>query len=102
VSFIPFFSKPKRVYQNILAFRTLNTLIRAWVERDKDGPYDQEDYKEINAYVLANRQTIDLQAMIDTAEMLTKDFPRIVAVEVMNGSKTNGVIINRGSYDHYC
>ena len=102
MSFIPFFSKPKRVYQNILAFRTLNTVIRAWVERDKDGPYDQEDYKEINAYVLANRQTIDLQAMIDTAEMLTKDFPRIVAVEVMNGSKTNGVIINRGSYDHYC
>ena len=100
MSFIPFFSKPKRMYQNILAFRTLNTVIRTWVERDENGPIDQEDYKEIYAYVQANRQTIDLQAMIDTAEMLTKDFPRIVAVEVMNGSKTNGVIINRGNYDY--
>jgi hypothetical protein len=100
MSFIPFFSKPRRMYQNILAFRTLNTVIRTWVERDENGPIDQEDYKEIHAYVLANRQTIDLQAMIDTAEMLTKDFPRIVAVEVMNGSKTNGVIITRGNCDY--
>ena len=89
------FSKPKpqRLYENILTFRTLNTNIRTWVERDKDGPYDQEDYREINAYVQANRQVIDSQAMIDTAEMMTKEFPRIVAVEVMNGSRTNGVII---------
>ena len=100
MSFLPFFSRPKRMYQNILAFRTLNTVIRTWVERDATGPIDQEDYKEIHAYVLANRQTIDLQAMIDTAEMLTKDFPRIVAVEVMNGSKTNGIIITRGNCDY--
>ena len=88
------------MYQNILAFRTLNTVIRVWVERDQNGPIDQDDFKEIDAYVLANRQTIDRRRMIDTAEMLTKDFPRIVAVEVMNGSKTNGVIITRGSYDY--
>jgi hypothetical protein len=95
MSFLPMFSKPKpqRLYENILTFRTLNTNIRTWVERDKDGPYDQEDYREINAYVQANRQVIDSQAMIDTAEMMTKEFPRIVAVEVMNGSRTNGVII---------
>jgi hypothetical protein len=95
MSFLPYFSKPKpqRLYENILAFRTLHTVIRTWVERDKDGPYDQEDYKDINAYVQSKRQVIDSQAMIDTAEMLTKDFPRIVAVEVMNGSRTNGVII---------
>jgi len=93
VSFLPLFSKPQRLYENILAFRTLNTVIRTWVERDKSGPYDQEDYKEINAYIQEHRQTIDLQAMIDTAEMLTKAFPRICAVEVMNGSKTNGVLI---------
>jgi hypothetical protein len=85
--------KPQRLYENILAFRTLNTVIRTWVEREKHGPIDQEDYKEINDYIQANRQTIDLQAMIDTAEMLTKAFPRICAVEVMNGSKTNGVLI---------
>ena len=95
MSFLPYFSKPKpqRLYENILAFRTLHTVIRTWVEREKQGPYDQEDYKDINAYVQANRQVIDSQAMIDTAEMMTKDFPRIVAVEVMNGSRTNGVII---------
>lgn len=95
MSFIPLFSKPKkeRLYENILAFRTLNTVIRTWVDREKDGPIDQEDYKEINAYVQANRQTIDLQAMIDTAEMISREFPRISAIEVMNGSKTNGVLI---------
>jgi len=87
------FSKPQRLYENILAFRTLNTVIRTWVEREKHGPIDQEDYKEINAYIQEHRQEIDLQAMIDTAEMLTKAFPRICAVEVMNGSKTNGVLI---------
>ena len=93
MSFLPCFSKPQRLYENILAFRTLNTVIRTWVEREQKGPYDQDDYKEINAYIQLNRQTIDLQAMIDTAEMLTKAFPRICAVEVMNGSKTNGVLI---------
>jgi hypothetical protein len=93
MSFLPYFSKPQRLYENILAFRTLHTVIRTWVERDKGGPNDQEDYKDINAYVQANRQVIDSQAMIDTAEMLTKEFPRICAVEVMNGSRTNGVII---------
>jgi hypothetical protein len=87
------FSRPQRLYENILTFRTLSTNIRTWVERDKRGPNDQEDFVTINAYVQANRQVIDSQAMIDTAEMLTKDFPRIVAVEVQNGSRTNGVII---------
>lgn len=85
--------KPQRVYENILSFRTLNTNIRTWVERGPKGPIDQEDYKEINAFVQEHRQTIDLQAMIDTAEMLTKAFPRICAVEVQNGSRTNGVLI---------
>jgi hypothetical protein len=95
MSFLPYFSKPKpqRLYENILAFRTLNTVIRTWVEREKEGPIDQDDHKEINAFIQEHRQTIDLQAMIETAEMLTKKFPRICAVEVMNGSKTNGVLI---------
>jgi len=85
--------KPQRLYENILSFRTLSTVIRTWVEREKDGPIDQEDYVIINVYVQANRQVIDTQSMIDTAEMMTKAFPRICAVEVMNGSKTNGVLI---------
>jgi hypothetical protein len=95
MSFLPCFCKPKpqRLYENILAFRTLSTVIRTWVEREPSGPIDQEDYVTINAYVQTNRQVIDSQAMIDTAEMLTKAFPRICAVEVMNGSRTNGVLI---------
>jgi hypothetical protein len=95
MSFLAYFSKPKpqRLYENILSFRTLSTVIRTWVEREKDGPIDQEDYVTINAYVQANRQVIDTQSMIDTAEMMTKAFPRICAVEVMNGSRTNGVLI---------
>ena len=93
MSFLPLFAKPQRLYENILAFRTLNTVIRTWVEREKTGPGDTEDYQEINAYVQANRQVIDAQELIDTAEMMTKAFPRIVAVEVLTGSKTNGVLI---------
>ena len=93
MSFLPLFAKPQRLYENILAFRTLNTVIRTWVERDKTGPSDTEDYQEINAYLQANRQVIDTQELIDTAEMVTKAFPRVVAVEVLTGSKTNGVLI---------
>lgn len=93
MSFLPLFSRPQRLYENILSFRTLSTYIRTWVERDKQGPDDQEDFAAINAYVQANRHAVDSQPMIETAEMLTREFPRICAVEVMNGSRTNGVLI---------
>lgn len=94
MSFLSYFSKPKpqRLYDNILAFRTLHTVIRTWVEREKEGPSDTADFQEINAYVQANRQAIDAQELIDTAEMMTKAFPRIVAVEVLTGSKTYGFL----------
>jgi hypothetical protein len=92
MSFIPLFGK-QRLYENILAFRTLSTVIRTWVERGREGPTDQEDFAEINAYVQANRQVIDSQEPMASAEMLAGQFPRICAVEVMNGSKTNGCLL---------
>lgn len=92
MSFFPFGAKA-RVYENILSFRTLSSFIRTWVERDKGGPSDQEDYAVISAWINTHRPEIDNQPLLDTAEALSKAFPRIVAVEVMNGSKTNGVLI---------
>jgi len=93
MSFLPMFSKPQRLYENILTFRTLNTNIRTWVERGTFAPSEQDDYKELNAWIQEHRQMIDVQPFLDTAEMLTKAFPRICAVEVQNGSKTLGVLI---------
>lgn len=83
----------QRVYENILSFRTLTTVIRTWVTRGKEGPSDQEDYVELSAWVSANRQVIDAQGLMDTAEMMAKEFPRIGAIEVMNGSRTSGVLL---------
>lgn len=80
------------VYENILKFRTLNTMIRTWVEREKDGPDNSVDFLEINTYVASRRQAIDAQPFMTTALELAKEFPRIVAVEVMNGSGTDGVL----------
>lgn len=92
MSFIPFARKQK-VYENILAFRTLSTVIRTWVERDAQGPSDQEDWSLISDWIGTHRHRIDEQQPMETAEQLCKEFPRIVAVEVLNGAKTNGVLI---------
>lgn len=92
MSFLPMFQK-QRVYENILRFRTLNTNIRTWVERSKEGPSNHEDHAEINSYISTKRQQYDAQPMMDTAEDLARQFPRIVAVEVMNGSSHEGVLL---------
>lgn len=92
MSFIPFARKSK-VYENILSFRTLTTHIRTWVERGQEGPGDQEDWATISDWIGNNRHQIDEQPLLETAEQLCKQFPRIVAVEVLAGSKTNGVLI---------
>lgn len=95
MSFIPFITTPRkaRVYENVLGFRTHTTVIRVWVDRGREGPSDQEDYVTMTAWVQANRSTIDHQPPMDTAEMLAEQFPRICAVEVLNGSRTNGVLL---------
>lgn len=92
MSFLPF-ARKQRVYENILYFRTLSTHIRTWVERHREGPSDQEDWSAISDWIGINRSVIDEQPPMDTAEQLSRQFPRIVAVEVMNGSKTNGVLL---------
>jgi hypothetical protein len=92
MSFFPSFAKT-RVYENILYFRTLSTHIRTWVERDKDGPSDQEDWSLISDWIGQRRMRIDDQPLMETAEQISREFPRIVAIEVLNGSKTNGVLI---------
>lgn len=87
------FGTQKKVYENILAFRTLNTHIRTWVERDKEGPDDQADWSLVSDWISGNRHTIDTQPAMATCEQLCKQFPRIVAAEVMNGAKTNGCLL---------
>lgn len=80
------------VYENICKFRTLNTVIRTWVEREKDGPDNSVDFLEINEYIAGRRKFIDHQSFMATATELAKRFPRICAVEVMNGAGTDGVL----------
>jgi len=82
-----------RVYENILKFRTLNHTIRTWVERSKDGPEEHSDFLEINEYISGRRKAIDVQPTVATAEELCQRFPRICAIEVMNGSDNEGVLL---------
>lgn len=94
MTFIPFLSDKKtKVYENILKFRTLNHSIRTWVERSKDGPDEHNDFLEMNQYIGTRRQAFDTQPPLATAEELCKRFPRICAIEVMNGYENEGVLI---------
>lgn len=85
--------KKTKVYENILKFRTLNHSIRTWVERSKDGPDEHADFLEINQYIGTRRKDIDIQPAMATAEELCKRFPRICAIEVMNGYENEGVLL---------
>ena len=80
------------IYENILKFRTLNTNIRTWVEREREGPDSSADFVEMNSYIAGRRQAIDTQPHMTTALELAQRFPRICAVEVINGSGTDGVL----------
>jgi hypothetical protein len=94
MSFLPLFTEKKtRVYENILKFRTLNHTIRTWVERSKEEPDEHTDFLEINEYISGKRKAIDAQPAVATAEDLCKRFPRICAIEVMNGSDNEGVLL---------
>lgn len=94
MSFLPLFSEKKtKVYENILKFRTLNTNIRTWVERAADGPEPHDDHLVINQYIATRRKEIDIQPPMATAEELCKKFPRICAIEVMNGFENEGVLL---------
>lgn len=82
-------------FENVLRFRSLNTHIRTWVRRSRSGPAHNEDYHAILSFISGKRALIDAQPLMDTAEMLAKEFPRICVVEVVNGSGTDGVILRR-------
>jgi hypothetical protein len=83
----------QKIYENILKFRTLNTNIRTWVDRDARGPTEEQDYDEIAHWVATNRQQIDSQPLLETAEQIALEFKRCSAIEVMNGSLNTGVLI---------
>lgn len=83
----------ERLYENILKFRTHNTNIRTWVEREPDGPRPDADWEEINEFLSANRQAIDAQDFRVTADLLCTKFPRICAVEILSGSQHLGVLL---------
>ncbi|NBW17160.1 MAG: hypothetical protein EBR82_55200 [Caulobacteraceae bacterium] len=83
----------QRLYENILKFRTHNTNIRTWVEREPEGPAADTDWMEISDFIAANRQSIDSQDYRTTADLLCTKFPRICAVEIMSGSAHLGVLL---------
>lgn len=83
----------ERLYENILKFRTHNTHIRTWVERDPDGPQPQADWDSIDAFITENKLSIDNQDYRITADLLCVKFPRICAVEIMSGSQHVGVLL---------
>lgn len=83
----------ERLYENILRFRTHNTVIRTWVERSPDGPQPEEDWREIDQFITENKTSIDAQDYRVTADLLCTRFPRICAVEIMSGSQHLGVLL---------
>ncbi|NBW17098.1 MAG: hypothetical protein EBR82_54890 [Caulobacteraceae bacterium] len=85
--------QPQRLYENILRFRTLNTNIRVWIEREPEGPATTEDWALVNEFVQLHRQFIDSQSHKDTVDMLSNQFPRIAAIEVMDGASHAGVLL---------
>jgi hypothetical protein len=86
-------SPKERLYENILKFRTHNTVIRTWVERGPDGPQPQADWDDIDKFITENKQSIDAQDYRVTADLLCTRFPRICAVEIMSGSQHLGVLL---------
>jgi len=90
-----FASEPakQRIWENILKFRTLTTHIRVWIDRESDGPQPDADWAEIQEFIGVHRHQIDGQTLQSTVTLLTEKFPRISAIEVLNGSGTSGVLL---------
>lgn len=85
--------KKQVVWENILKFRTFNHVIRTWVERDKLGPSHGDDMAVMQNWVAANRQRLDMLTGEDIAQEMAKEFPRISAIEVLNGYGTEGCLL---------
>lgn len=82
-----------RIWENILRFRTLTTNIRVWIDREVDGPQPDADWAEIQEFIGTHRHQIDGQTLQATVTLITDKFPRISAIEVLNGSATSGVLL---------
>jgi len=81
------------VWENILKFRTFNYVIRTWVERKAEGPRHGEDAAVIGNWVAAHRQRLDGMDGEEVAKEMSKEFPRISAIEVMNGYGSEGCLL---------
>ena len=72
--------------ENICLFRTYHSNIRVWMTRDPEGPSDLEDHEEIRQFIEENRYAIDkMEDRMEACLMLAGRFPRLAAVEVMDG-----------------
>ena len=81
------------IWENILKFRTFNHVIWTWVERKEHGPTHSDDMARMQAWVAANRQRLDTLPGEDIAKEMAKEFPRISAIEVMNGYANEGCLL---------
>jgi hypothetical protein len=81
------------VWENILKFRTFNHVIRTWVERTADGPSSSEDMEAMQEWVSQNRKRLDAITAQEICLEMSKQFIRISAIEVMNGSGNEGCLL---------
>ena len=72
--------------ENICLFRTYHSNIRVWMTRDPEGPSDLEDHEEIRQFIEEHRYMIDkMEDRMEACLMIAGRFPRLAAVEVMDG-----------------
>jgi len=87
------FGKKQVVWENILKFRTFNHVIRTWVERAEQGPSHADDMADMQNWVAAHRQRLDMLPGEAIAKEMAAEFPRISAIEVMNGYASEGCLL---------
>jgi len=94
MSFLPSFLFRGHVHETTLKLRSFNHFICVWLRRPPGAPSPAEDYAEMSAWVLANRQSIDQREPEDVMAEMIRRFPRITKLEFMNGSLTQGVVVH--------
>lgn len=94
MSFLPSFLFRDKEYQTILKLRTFNHHIRVWLRRPPQCQSPAEDYREIAAWVHERRPAIDQREPEDVMAEMMRVFPRIARLEFLNGSLTEGVVVN--------
>jgi hypothetical protein len=82
-----------QVYENIAKFRTHNHHIRTWIERDHAGPPWEIDVAEMTNWVSANRDRIDKLSSDEVCRLMCSVYPRISAIECLEGYGYNGSLL---------